>query len=73
MFSKLILGVTQVLATENQRELAAAGGDVTVELKHFDMEYASDEGYKFHFANYGNDWAQVEGLSDDENKCGLDV
>jgi len=36
------------------------------------MKHASDEGYKYHFANYGLDWGQIYGLADDINKCGGD-
>ena len=37
------------------------------------MEYKSNEGYKFHYANYGNDWKEIEGLDTNENKCSADI
>ena len=36
------------------------------------MEHTSNEGYKFHYANYGDDWSQIEGLAAEDNMCGLD-
>jgi hypothetical protein len=74
MFSKLILGITSVLATENKRNLA--GGAATSEgpvLVDFKMDYTSNEGYKFHYANYGDDWAEVEGLEPSLNQCGAEI
>lgn len=74
MLSKLIIGVTSVLATESTkiyRELAggAAAGGAEVELIEFDMEHTSSEGYQFHYANYGLDWKNIEGLANEDNFC----
>ena len=37
------------------------------------MEHASNEGYKFHYANYGDDWSSIEGLPKSENECNGDT
>lgn len=56
MFLKLLLSAAGVLA-ESKRELAGGGATAAaLELNSFDMEYTSNEGYKFHYANYGKDW-----------------
>jgi hypothetical protein len=52
MLVKTVFVIGSVLASE-KRSLAAGGGDVVVETHDFDMKYSSDEGYKYHFANYG--------------------
>lgn len=74
MITKLIFGLTSVMARDNKRELAATG-DATesIDLVEFDMEHTSNEGYKFHYANYGTDWKEIEGLDAKDNKCSADI
>jgi hypothetical protein len=33
---------------------------------------ANDLGYKYHFANLGEDWTSIEGLADEDNFCGIE-
>ena len=74
MLSRLIFGVTSVLAQEQHRELAGgATSGVEVDLVDFDMDYTSNEGYKFHFANYGHDWGHIYGLDDEDNFCKAEI
>jgi|TARA_B110001450_G_C17600868_1_gene472918 hypothetical protein len=47
------LSAAGVLA-ESKRELAGGGATAAAtEFKSFGMEHTSNEGYKFHYANYG--------------------
>ena len=64
----LIAGASLVMASE--RELAAAKDNTEDELVYFDMEHSNDAGYKFHYANYGDDWGTVYGLPNEDNICG---
>lgn len=72
MFKNLLLvGVSFTYAS--QRELAVTAVTDEESFIKFDMEHTSNEGYKFHFANYGDDWNQIEGLAAEDNMCGLDT
>ena len=66
MLLKSVFVLGSVLAQEEQRELKAAEA-VSDEFYEFHMEHASEEGYKFHFANYGLDWGQIYGMADEVN------
>ena len=52
MFYKLLLSAAGVLA-KGQRELVASAKASTTGVVEFKMDYTSNEGYKFHYANYG--------------------
>lgn len=75
-FYKLLTFGLASVRSQNHRQLAGGGAateGAQVELKEFDMEHTSNEGYKFHYANYGQDWNSIEGLPDSENKCVADI
>jgi hypothetical protein len=52
MFYKLLLSAVGVLA-KGERELVASAKASATGLVEFKMDYISNEGYKFHYANYG--------------------
>jgi hypothetical protein len=72
MFYKLLLSAVGVLA-KGERELVASAKASATGLVEFKMDYTSNEGYKFHYANYGQDWNKIDGLPDSENECGSEV
>ena len=73
MIKKLVTYFAAVVVTkaQEQRSLAGGGGEAASSYDpHFEMHHATDEGYKYHYKNYGNDWTTIEGLADADNKCG---
>lgn len=67
MIKKLFFaGVSFVTA---KRDLAATAKSDKNKLVEFDMDHANDEGYKFHYANKGDDWSNIEGLPVSDNLC----
>ena len=66
----LLVGVS--FTSASQRELAETAVTDKNQFIEFDMEHTSNEGYKFHYANKGDDWSQIEGLAAEDNMCGLD-
>jgi len=60
------------LATATVSAAGAGGGGAEVTDSHdFEIIHSNDEGYKYHYANYGLDWSTIEGLPEEENKCAI--
>ena len=83
MLSKFIFALTFALAQEQnrdpileqeqRRQLAGAGSTKEIEMLEFEMEHTSNEGYKFHYLNYGEDWGHIDGLDDEDNFCKAEI
>lgn len=57
MLTKLLYaGASLLVAAKRELAATADAGANGEEFIDFDMQHSNDEGYKFHYANYGNEW-----------------